>query len=164
MLRLSPKSANIAAVVLTLIGCLPMFGYLIDSRAMRGVGLATGAAPFPKVFSDVDGLETFASEFTLHWRDSQGDHALPITPELYSRLGGAYNRRNVYGAALSYGPKLPEPLLRAVFCYAFGPGGPLRREFDLPADAREIAVEIRTRTKGRNNRWLLQPSCNEPAR
>jgi hypothetical protein len=121
----------------------------------------TMMAPFPKVFSDVDGLETFASEFTLHWRDGRGAHAMPITPELYSRLRGAYNRRNVYGAALSYAPRLPEPLWRAVFTYAFAPAGPLRREFGLPPDAHDIAVEIRTRTRGRADHWRLETEATK---
>lgn len=128
---------------------------------MRGIGAALAMAPFPKVFSDVDGLETFASEFTLRWRDARGEQALPITPELYSRLAGAYNRRNVYGAALSYGPRLPGPVWQAVFCYGFGPHGPLRAEFGVPDDARDIGVEIRTKTRNRNDRWLLQASCTQ---
>ena len=161
MLRPTPKTANLVALVITALGCLQMVGYLAGSRPLRGVGAALGFAPFPKVFSDVDGLETFASSFTLRWRDAQGEHALPITPELYARLEGAYNRRNVYGAALSYGPRLPAPLWQAVFCYAFGPQGPLRREFGLGPDAREIAVIIRTNTRGRVDRWTLQPPCNE---
>jgi hypothetical protein len=160
MPSLTPKFANLAALVLTLAGTLQMAGYLIDSRSLRGLGAALAVAPFPKVFSDVDGLETFASEFTLHWRDGQG-HArvLPITPEVYARLGGAYNRRNVYGAALSYAPRLPEPLWQAVFCHAFGPDGPLRRDFGLPPDAHDFEVEIRTRTRGRRDQWLLTPNC-----
>ncbi len=162
MFRLTPKSANIAALVLTLVGCLPMAGYLLGSRSMRGIGAATALAPFPKVFSDVDGLETFASEFTLHWTDANGGaHRLPFTPELYSRLGGSYNRRNVYGAALSYAPRLPESLWSAVFCYAFAANGPLRRDFGLPADAHDFTVEIRTKTKGRNDHWMLKPPCNK---
>jgi hypothetical protein len=158
--RLTPTSANLAALALTAFACLPVIGYLAESRALRGIGAAAAMAPFPKVFCDVDGLETFASEFTLHWRDAQGGaHTLPITAELYARLPGAYNRRNVYGAALSYAPRLPEPIWQAVFCHAFAPGGPLRREFELPADATDFAVEIRTKTKGRADRWLLRPTC-----
>lgn len=160
MFRLTPTAANVAALILTAVGTLPMVGYVVGSRSLRGIGAATAAAPFPKVFSDVDGLETFASDFTLHWRDAAGAaHSLPITPELYARLAGAYNRRNVYGAALSYAPRLPEPLWQAVFCHAFAPNGPLRNDFGLPADARDIAVEIRTRTRGRSDRWLLRPDC-----
>lgn len=160
MPQLPPKAANLAALVLTAVGCLQMAGHLAGSKELRGLGAASAVAPFPKVFSDVDGLETFASEFTLEWRDGAGArHRLPITPELYARLGGAYNRRNVYGAALAYGPRLPEALWSAVFCHAFGPGGPLRREFGLPPDAHGIAVEIRTRTRGRSDHWRLEPAC-----
>ena len=162
MFRLTPKSANLAALALIVFGCTQMVGYLAGSRTLRGLGAASAAAPFPKVFSDVDGLETFASDFTLHWRDvAGGAHTLPITPELYARLEGSYNRRNVYGAALSYAPRLPEPLWQAVFCHAFGPQGPLRRDFGLPADAHDFVVEIRTKTKGRNDRWMLKPVCKE---
>jgi hypothetical protein len=156
--RLTPRSANLVALGLTVLGCLPVAGFLLHSRALRGLGAATAAAPFPKVFSDVDGLETFASEFMLRWTDGKGaGHELPITAELYSRLEGAYNRRNVYGAALSYGPRLPEPLWTAVFRYGFAPDGPLRREFGMGRDARDISVEIRTRTRGRHDRWVLRP-------
>ena len=77
MPRLTPKTATLAALGLVFVGCLPVTGYLVDSRVLRGLGAATAAAPFPKVFSDVDGLETFASDFTLHWRDGRGGaHAL----------------------------------------------------------------------------------------
>jgi hypothetical protein len=161
MFRLTRKTANLAAIALTAVGCLQMVGYVGDLRPLRGIGAALAIAPFPKVFSDVEGLETFASSFTLRWRDAQGSHELPITPELYARLEGAYNRRNVYGAALSYGPRLPTPLWQAVFCYGFATHGPLRREFGLGPDAHAIAVEIRTNTKGRIGQWTLQPSCTE---
>lgn len=157
MLRLTPKSANIAALCLTALGCLQMAGFLFGSITLRGIGATLAAAPFPKVFSDVDGLETFASEFTLHWIDVHGSpQTMRITPELYRQLHGAYNRRNVYGAALSYAPRLPAPLWQAVFTYALGPSGPLRVELGVPPDARDIAVEIRTRTKGRSDHWLLK--------
>ncbi|MBL9189177.1 MAG: hypothetical protein JNK23_16970 [Opitutaceae bacterium] len=160
MLRPTPFTANLAALVLTAFACLPVIGYVAGSRVLRGLGAASAMAPLPKVFSDVDGLETFASEFTLHWRDSRGGaQTLPITPELYARLAGAYNRRNVYGAALSYAPRMPEAIWQAVFCFAFAPTGPLRREFGLPEDATDFAVEIRTKTKDRADRWLLRPTC-----
>lgn len=160
MPRLTPKSANLTALALTAAGCLQMVGHLAGSRPLRGVGAALAVAPYPKVFSDVDGLETFASSFTLHWCDDHGTHSLAITPQVYSRLVGAYNRRNVYGAALAYGPRLPEAMLRAVFCFGFAPDGPLRREFGLGPAAREIAVEVRTNTRGRHDRWLLRPTCD----
>jgi hypothetical protein len=114
------------------------------------------------VFSDVDGLETFASEFTLHYRLADGRPAsLRITPEVYGRLGGPYNRRNVYGAALSYAPRLPERLWTTVYCYGTAPSpeGPLRRELGIPAGAHELSISIRTMTRGRTDQWTFAPVC-----
>ena len=78
---------------------------------------------------------------------------------IYSRLAGPYNRRNVYGAALSYAPRLPEELWQPVYCYALAPDGPLRRELGLPKRTDRLATEIVTRTRGRTGRWVLQPPC-----
>lgn len=151
---------NLLAVAVLLAGCLQMAGYLTERPVLRGIGAASGFAPFPKVFSDVDGFETFAADFTLRGLDGEGRaFALEITPEVYARLEGPYNRRNVYGAALSYAPRLPEPLWQAVWCYGLGEGGPLREEFGLPPGAHALAMTITTRTKGRNDSWVLSPSC-----
>jgi hypothetical protein len=159
---MTPTRANLIALLLTVLSFSQMAGYLFGSRTLRAIGAATCAAPMPKVFSDVDGLETFASEFVLHGTDGRGQPVtMTITPEVYSRLKGCYNRRNVYGAALSYAPRLPEPLWAAVFCYGLRAGGPLRREFGLPPDMHGISVEIRTKTKGRHNIWTLRPPCAE---
>lgn len=151
---------NRVGLALALIGSLQMAGYITGSVVLRGVGAATAASPLPKVFSDVDGLETFASEFTLRYRDASGRVTeTPVTPELYGRLGGPYNRRNVYGAALSYAPRLPVPLWESVYCYGLAPEGPLRTKLGLGAEATDISVTIRTRTRGRNDVWTLERTC-----
>jgi hypothetical protein len=160
--RMTPNRANIFALVITVLSLSQMAGYALGFRTLRGIGAATCMAPCPKVFSDVDGLETFASEFTVRGTDRRGQPvAIEITPEVYSRLDGCYNRRNVYGAALSYGPRLPEPLWTAVFCYGLRPRGPLRLELGLPPDMRGISVEIRTKTSGRHDVWTLRAPCTE---
>jgi hypothetical protein len=157
---MTPARANLAALFIAILSCSQMAGYLFGSRTLRGVGAASCMAPFPKVFSDVDGLEPFASEFVVHGTDRlDRPVAIRITPEVYSRLKGCYNRRNVYGAALSYAPRLPEPLWSAVFCYGLRPGGPLRFELGLPSDLRGISVEIRTKTNGRHDVWTLRAPC-----
>jgi hypothetical protein len=154
--------ANLTALAVTAVGCLQMAGFLADSRPLRGIGAASMVAPFPKVFSDVDGLETFASEFDITGIDAaDGPFRIPLTAERYSQLEGSYNRRNVYGAALAYAPRMPEPLWQAVFCYGLGPDGPLRAELGLPEGAANLAVEIRTRTRGRTDTWTLRPPCVE---
>lgn len=138
-----------------------MAGYVTGSTALRGIGAATAASPLPRVFSDVDGLETFASEFTLRYRRADDTVVeTVITPELYGRLAGPYNRRNVYGAALSYAPRLPNDLWESVYCHGFAPSGPLRTELGVGADASGITVSIRTRTRGRTNVWTLESSCS----
>jgi len=153
---------NCAALALGAIGCLQMLGYATGSRLLRGLGAATVISPLPKVFSDVDGLETFASEFTLRYRDARGAiDETGVTPELYGRLAGPYNRRNVYGAALSYAPRLPRTLWEPVLCHGLGPDGSLRSELGLGADAREISVTIRTRTRGRHDTWTLESPCTQ---
>lgn len=156
------RRRNGLGVVICLLGCLQMTGYLTGSVALRGIGAATAASPLPKVFGDVDGLETFASEFTLHYRRPSGAVVqMAITPELYGRLSGPYNRRNVYGAALSYAPRLPRELWEPVFCYALAADGPVRAELGLGSRVSDISVTIRTRTRGRSDMWTLEPSCAE---
>jgi hypothetical protein len=150
---------NGAAVVIGAVASLQMAGYIIGNVPMRGLGAATTIAPFTKVFSDVDGYEPFASEFTLHYRDAGGAWVeTSITPALASRFGGPYNRRNMYGAALSYAPRLPPSLWQPVFCHGLV-HGPLRNELGL-AGASHISVTIRTRTAGRHGVWRLEPRCS----
>jgi len=75
--------------------------------ALRGVFAATCASPAPKVFSAVRGLETYSTRFRLEWRDVDGSTGvLVVDAATCARLAGPYNRRNVYGAALAYGPIL----------------------------------------------------------
>jgi hypothetical protein len=153
---------NRAALAICLVGCLQMMGSVIGSVALRGIGAATAASPLPKVFSDVDGLETFASEFRLRYRGPDGTLVeMPITPALYGRLAGPYNRRNVYGAALSYAPRLPRELWEPVYCYGLAPGGPLRTELGIDPGATDISVTIRTRTRGRSDVWTLKAACTQ---
>lgn len=151
---------NIAAIILLLLGSIQMLGVAVDSRALRGLGAALAMAPNPKVFSDVDGLETFASEFRLSFRDAAGaPRSLVITPEVYGRIRGPYNRRNVYGAALSYAPRMPEALWTSVYCYGLRADGPLRRELGLAPTDHDLTITIRTRTRGRHDTWTYAPAC-----
>lgn len=156
------RRANCLALVLLALGSIQMIGYAAGSRVLRGLGAATVMSPLPKVFSDVDGLETFASAFSLQYQSVDGtQHSVAITPELYGRLAGPYNRRNTYGAALSYAPRLPQPLWESVFCYGLAPNGRLRAELGLKPDDSDIQVTIRTLTQGRDDTWILAPSCTQ---
>ena len=149
---------NRMAVALAIFACSAMAGDIFHSLGIKGVGAASTMAPFPKVFCDNQGLEGFASEFSIEACGPGGVTNMVLTPEIYSGLKGPYNRRNVYGAALAFGPKLPPELWRSVFAYGMGPAGPLRRELGLPADATNVAVTITTKTSGRIDEWKLTGS------
>lgn len=151
---------NWAAAAVCALATTAMIGDLIGSRVVKGLGGVSAAAPFPKVFCEFEGVEGFAAEFTIICETGDGLTSVPITPELYARLAGPYNRRNVYGAAMAGGPKLPRPMWEAVFRHGFGPGGPLRAEFELPPDATNVCVVMRTKTRGRQEQWLLQPEAD----
>lgn len=142
------------ALALGLAACTQMLAAVMGWTALRGLAAAWGFAPNPKVFSDVAGLETFASEFSV------ATPAGPVVlgPERYQDLKGPYQRRNVYGAALSYAPRLPEAQWQAVYCYGLREGGPLRTELGLP-ERGALRIMIKTKTAGRSDQWLLDPPC-----
>ncbi|MGH9903552.1 MAG: hypothetical protein ACRD68_17235, partial [Pyrinomonadaceae bacterium] len=110
-----------------------MAGDLLGAAWLKGFGAATTTAPAPKVFSAVRGLETYSTDFYLEWTDTGGaTRSVKVTPEIYSRLRGPYNRRNVYGAALAYGPVLAadrrsRPMLESVMKYALCGGAIVAR-------------------------------------
>ena len=154
----APQWIGWCSIAILCIGCLQFVGYLLGNATLRGIGAACGFAPYTKVFSDVDGFETFAADFSLALKNTAGETTvIEVTPEFYRQLEGPYNRRNVYGAALSYAPRLPVALWQSVFCYGFN--GPLRDELGIDEDVTEITLMIQTRTQGREQSWSFTPSC-----
>ncbi len=103
-----------------------MAGDLFHVAPLRGIAAATAASPAPRVFSAVRGLETYSTSFAIEWNAADGErHSLALTSEIAAQLRGPYNRRNVYGAVLAYGPVLSvdprtqgmfESVLRAGLC------------------------------------------------
>jgi hypothetical protein len=147
---------NKPAIVLLILGLLQMSGDLLEQaglekvgRSLKGIGAATTASPAPKVFSASHGLETYSTRFRLEWSDRAGkEHALWLTPELCRSMRGPYNRRNVYGAALAYGPVLAttqqtRELFLSVVKYALCGEAPLLRELGI--DPAEVVGPVRVR-------------------
>lgn len=138
-----------AAVCLVVLGLLQMAGDLFRLPALRAVGAATAASPAPKVFSAVRGLETYSTRFFLEWNDRQGaSHSLELTPTVYRRLRGPYNRRNVLGAVTAYGPVLStdvrtRPMFLAVARYALCGKAPLLAELGI--DRSKVSDSVRVR-------------------
>jgi hypothetical protein len=158
-----------ASVFLLVIGLLQMTGDLLRAPQVKGLAAATGASPAPRVFSSVQGLETFSSDFYIEWKDQNGTaHSTKLTPELYSRIKGPYNRRNVFGAALSYAPVLARdprtrPMYDAVVRHALCGPAPLLREMGIdPMDLSErpvIRLVPRADTRFGDTPFLIAPSC-----
>lgn len=137
------KARNRIAILLLIVGSLQMVGYLIGSRSLRGLGVASGIAPFPKVFCEADGYEGFAATFIIAGMRQDGmSWERKLDPECYSQIRGPYNRRNVYGAALAGAPRLPEALRQALLIEALAPGSPMRKELEVPEDLREVRILI----------------------
>lgn len=143
------------AVGLLLTGSLQMAGYLAGSKVLRGVGLASGVAPFPKVFCEADGYEAFAATFSLSGVRDGAVWSRPLDAEWYSSLRGPYNRRNVYGATLAFAPRLPAELRQALLNEALRPGSRLRGELGIPEDVRELKIVITPRAGETGGPWTF---------
>jgi hypothetical protein len=141
--------SSLAAATLVCVGCLQMLGDVTGLPLVRALGAATQASPAPKIFTAQAGFETFSSRFFIDWQDrDQRWHVLELTPETYRGIAGPYNRRNAYGAALSYGPVLASnprtrPMLEQVTRFGFCGDAPLLRELGIPRETVQYPLWIR---------------------
>jgi len=157
-------STTVAAIMLTSLGCVQMLGDLTQSKFLKALGAASQASPAPKVFTAHEGFETFSSRFYLQWHSRDGvAHSLQLTPEIYRQLHGPYNRRNAYGAALSYGPvlsanSLTQPMFASVSRYALCGRAPLLRELGVNTASIQGAITVKLvprDTTSADERWQL---------
>ena len=138
-----------SAILLLILGLLQMAGDLLRVPAIKGLAAATAASPAPKVFSAVRGLETYSTRFFVEWTDKTGrSHSVEITPERAKGMRGPYNRRNVYGAVLAYGPIMQSdaslrPMFESVSRYALCGDAPLMRELGIDTGDMKSAPRIR---------------------
>ena len=161
---------TLGPILLVILGLAQMAGDVFRIPALKGVAAATAASPAPKVFSAVRGLETYSTHFFVEWDSLEGTHhVLPLTPELNARLRGPYNRRNVFGAVLAYGPVLASspatrPMFDSVARYALCGEAPVLRELGI--DPRGVAPgSVRVRLEPRPGSelgglpLLIEPPC-----
>lgn len=142
-----------SVVLLLALGLLQMAGDLLRFPAIKGLAAATAASPVPKVFSAARGLETYSTRFFLEWTDKTGHfQSLEITPERARGLRGPYNRRNVYGAVLAYGPIMQsdtalQPMFNSVSHYALCGNAPLLQELGIDTTDMQGAPRVRLETR-----------------
>lgn len=151
----SKKMLNVLAILLAMVGLLQSLGHITGSKTIKQLGMLTVASPLPIVFTEQKGfLETFASEFTLVYSKKGAEQRVKITPELYAKLDKPYNYRNVIGAAISYGPILPKPLVDSVLSYAFISPAPLSNALGI-SELSHAYIELKSKTKGVNKTYRL---------
>lgn len=148
------------------LGLLQALGFALGSDALRGVGAMTAASPLPFVFSSFRGVETFAADFEIELTRKSGDRVRHrITPELYAKLDGPYNRRNTYGAVLSYGPALEAPheraLVDSVLRYGLCGNGPLAQRFGEIEPIVSVTVEVRSKTRTKPAPFRREIACSK---
>lgn len=113
-------------LLLVFLGTFKVVADVFGLEKLSGAAAVTNVSPAMKVFTAHKGYETFSSRFHLTATLSDGrQRRFWLTPEVYRRLEGPYNRRNVYGAVLAYGPLLAadsrtrpmwDAVLRRGFC------------------------------------------------
>jgi hypothetical protein len=126
-----------AAYALLALGLLQMASDALRLLPLKALALATAASPAPRVFSTVKGQEPYSTRFSIEWTGRDGQQRVrAVTPEVYARLPGPYNRRNAYGAALAGGPMMAadarlRPLFEAVARFGLCDPAPVLRELDI---------------------------------
>jgi hypothetical protein len=160
------RRKEIASYALVGLGLLQALGFVVGSDTLRGLGAMTVASPLPFVFSSFRNLETFAAEFEIELTRPNGERVRHlVTPELYAKLDGPYNRRNTYGAVLSYGPALAAPreraLVDAVLRYGLCGRGPLAQRFGEVEPIQRIFVEVRSKTRPRPAPFQREIACSD---
>lgn len=146
---------KILSILLVCIGLIQSIGFITGSKEIKGIGFITAASPLPIVFTQQKGfLETFALDFTLIYHVNNTEQRIPITPELYSMLDRPYNYRNVLGAAISYGPVLPEELVSSILNYSFIAPGVLSESFNL-REFKSGSIELTSKTKNVDKTYTL---------
>jgi hypothetical protein len=156
-----------AAGAVLFVGSLQILGWALELPAIQRVGQATAASPLPLVFSLHRGWESFSPRFAIDLRFADGSmEHVPIDPAAYSRLPGPYNRRNVFGAVLAFGPLLDEGNRRAmrdaVLRYALCNDGPLARLSSRPGEVVGAIVTAAPRARGGGEVWTENVDCPSP--
>lgn len=134
------KQKNIWEIVifsiLVSIGCVRAFANIAEMEKTSALFAALNTSPAMKVFTAHNGYETFSPKFEIEFISGERSKVISLTPELYRKLSGPYNRRNVYGAAISYGPVLAsnentQSLFNSVARYSFCEPASLINELKL---------------------------------
>ena len=158
------KNIKIPVLIVLVIGHISILGKLVGSETIQGLGFLTTASPLPLVFSEFRGVEGFASWFYIEYENEGNTRKFRITPKLYEKLRGPYNRRNAYGAAIAGAPMLTgpteKPMISSIHKYGFCVGG-LKKEFGVTEGVNEFKIIVESQTEGKQKSWEFPVNCND---
>jgi hypothetical protein len=155
---------NMLLIGVFVVGGLQLLGFLLQSKAIRGLGQVSAASPLPLVFTAHDGLETFAQHYAveLYYSTKDTPTRVDVDPRLYSKLSGSYNRRNVYGAIFAHGPILAKgkgrALIDSVARHGFCNQGPLLSTFGLAHHPIRVVLESKPNNPSQRV-WRHEVQC-----
>lgn len=136
------------SVMKTIWHCLIIWGtmnsiaFIVHYDGFKDMGFVSVSSPLPLVFSAYNGHETYSTEFNISVSYKNDTNVtVHMDGNLYNKIKGPYNRRNIYGAVFSHGPffnndKLIE-MRQSVLNYAICKGV-LAKEFGMIGDINDI--------------------------
>lgn len=131
-------------LALCTLGCAQMLADVLGMAPVKALAQATQMSPAMKVFTAQSNYETYAAEFYIgSWDEHMVYREILLDRSRYQRLQGPYNRRNVYGAAFSYGPLLANnprtaQMVQSVLRHALCDPGSAAAELGLPVSERYV--------------------------
>ncbi len=158
--RTTPRQLGLA--LLLLVGLASVGGTLLTPLAPRvgpavaGLGKLTLASPFPKVFCGLDPapgdaaptepagrVEPWAYERVVTVTLADGTvRSLSFDAAVAAHPVGPYMLRNAYGAAVAYGPWMPDETVRVVLHHAVCVDPTFRPALGLPPDVPPARLSI----------------------
>lgn len=157
--RTTPRQLALAGLIV--VGLASVGGTLVTPLAPRagpviaGLGKLTLASPFPKVFCGMDPApgdparavqggrtEPWAYQRTVTITLQDGsERQLPFDAAIAAHPVGPYMLRNAYGAAVAYGPWMPDATVQAVLHHAVCVDPTFRPALGLDAPPRRIRID-----------------------
>jgi hypothetical protein len=97
------RITNIFSILLLIIGCLQMAGYVFKNPVLRGLGFSYGASPLPTVFGTVKGIEGFSTRHRIVFINKNGEtKTVYLDKKLFTHFNGSYLLKNAYSIFLAY--------------------------------------------------------------
>jgi len=134
------QARSLGVALLVGVGLANSLAHLTGASWLRTFALATSASPLPRAFSQSQSLAGFSNEFIIELTHADGTvERRTESSELFAGLPGPYERRVIYGAALSFSSVVPRPPFTSILRYGFCRSGPLAARMDVRQPLRGMA-------------------------